>query len=360
MKKIYFLAAIAALVLGSCTSEEVLNQPSGVEDEPSAICFSTFLDRAPQNGVRPLSVVMDADGLRGVGFTILAYSTGTAVWAAASATAPAEPNFMNNQAVEWIEDLGAWTYTPTKNWPKINDSEEWTKVTFFGVSTVSGATATGVAGGNPQIYFETAAEAGDQVDLAATILKDVTKAGNSGTANFKFDHILSQIGFKVRLANVYEAATVTVTSLKVYYAAGKVNSSGTYTFADDILADTNWDLTGAATFPNAATGSGDLIFTGASEALTSGTTLTPPDKYLMLIPQTLAEGDIYVELAYTVKTGEGANGSVDSSVTIPLPQRNLETGKRYPYTLGISLDAVEFDETIDVDDWSYEGQDIPV
>jgi hypothetical protein len=349
MKKNYFLAAIAALVLGSCTSEEVLNQPSGVEDEASAIGFGTFLDRAPQNGVRPLASEMTTEGLHTKGFTVLAYSTGTAVWAAASATAPAEPNFMNNQKVEW--DAGAWTYDPIKHWPKAGSG--WGKVTFFGFSTVSGATATGVAGGNPQIYFETAASVTSQVDLVADVIENHT--ADKGKVKFAFEHILSKIGFKAKLEEAYPSSTVTVTSLEVYYAAGKVNSSGTYTFADNNDVG-KWDLAGAATFPTASTVSGDPILSSESDALTSisGTTLTPPDKYLMLIPQKFGEGDIYVKLTYRDKTGEGPDGSWYTWSTIKLPETTLKSGKAYTYTFTIELGGgVKFetdDEEEDDDD----------
>jgi hypothetical protein len=350
MKKFYFLAAIAAVVLGSCTSEEVLNQPSGLEDEASAIGFSTFLDRAPQNGVRPLASVMDKTGLQkaGAGFTVLAYSTGAESWTSYESSAPAEPNFMNNQTVEW--DAGTWTYSPIKYWPKAGDG--WGQVTFFGFSTVTGATAAGVIGGNPQISFETAASVTSQVDLVADMIEDKTK--DDGKVQFAFNHILSRIGFKAKLQAAYEAATVTVTSLKVYYKDDEVISSGTYTF------ETGW-APGTDKF-TAGNLEGGPIFSGTSETLTT-TAGTFTDQYLMLIPQEIDEGDIYVELEYKVATGTGTNGSVDNpSVTIKLPATSdlpsaaneWEQGKAYTYTLSISLYAVEFDENISVNPWDDE------
>jgi hypothetical protein len=364
MKKFYFLAAIAAVVLGSCTSEEVLNQPSGLEDEASAIGFGTFLDRAPQNGVRPLASVTYQDELKNEGFTVLAYSTGTATWAAASATAPAIPDFMNDQAVEWLSSPGTWSYAPIKYWPKAGS--DWGKVTFFGFSsTVTGATADGVANGNPQIYFKTAAAAESQVDLVADMEADKTKDNNP--VKFEFDHILSRIGFQAKLYAEYAAATVTVTSLRVYYKEDQVNSSGTYTFnADDNKAAGNWDLTSAATFTEATPGNGDQIFTGTSEALTYTTnngssTLTAPNKYLMLIPQTLTTGDMYVELAYSITYSDNSTVKNLSKIDLPAVSGGWKPGTAYTYTFSLALNPVVFDTTIDVNGWGTESNtNVPI
>jgi hypothetical protein len=77
MKNLYFLAAIAAFVLGSCTAEEALDPPANPEDEANAIGFGTFLDRVPQNGIKPLASVLDIGKLknRNPGFMVQAYTT---------------------------------------------------------------------------------------------------------------------------------------------------------------------------------------------------------------------------------------------------------------------------------------------
>ena len=67
----------------------------------------------------------------------------------------------------------------------------------------------------------------------------------------------------------------------------------------------------------------------------------------MLIPQTLADDDLYVELEYDVITtaGGGGGGTSTSSpkLKVYLPGVTLEAGKEYTYNLVVNLSGVTFD-----------------
>jgi hypothetical protein len=345
-----------AMALGACASEEVIDTVTVTEDEANAINFGTFMDRTPaasasQSGTKPLGAVLDLPTLKNTGFTVLAYETGTTDWT--GYTAPATPNFMNDQAVTWSTSV--WEYTPIKYWPR--SGTEWSKVTFFGFSTVAGASADGKASSNPKITFTTDAAVASQVDLVADADFNVTKVSASGKVKFQFDHILSKIGFTAKLATNYEPATVTVTSLRVYYKDKKVNSSGTYTFSNsDNLAAGNWALTDAATFTQASGGSGDQIFSGSTPAtLTTTATdnkLSDPSAYLMLIPQAVTAGDVYVELNYDVSYSDTPVSVIHNLSTIDLPAITWLPGKAYTYNFTLTLNPVVFDTDISVNNWA--------
>ena len=355
MKKVLTLATIAALVFGSCTSEEVINPT--VAPEEQAIGFGTFLDRAPQAAqsglsIKPLGAVLDLPGLKTSGFTALAYNTGGDDWSAY--TQPATPNFMDDVPVTWNAGSSVWEYTPIKFWPT-HGSGAWGKVSFFGYATVTGASAAGQAGGNPIIGFTAQSAAAAQVDLVADADIDVTKETAAGKVNFAFNHILSRIGFSAKLAGAYPSATVTVTSLKVYYKNGEVVSKGTYTFsATDNKAAANWSL-GSIYFTEVGSGSGDEVTTADVKLTTDKQNINAADRYLMLIPQSgIAAGDMYVELKYTVATDNAPLSTVTKTVDVPAAPGSGDAwlpGKAYTYNFTVTLDAVNFNSDIDVDTW---------
>jgi hypothetical protein len=347
-----------ALALGACATEEVL-APAQSDDPATAIVFGTFLDKAPQaaaaqSGIKPLASVLTTTGLQAYGFTVLAYSTDYTAWSEYYSTAPATPNFMNNVAVTWDSDH--WTYAGTQYWPNTSGTE-WSNVSFFSYSTVNGATATGVANGNPEIAFETQAAAASQVDLVADTDLDLTAESNAGRVKFAFDHILSRIGFSAKLSTAHAGATVTVKSLKVYYKSGEVASNGTYTFNTTTNTDAdNWTLDDATFFAN---GEGDQIFTGAATlTAATATNLSAPDAYLMLIPQAVEGGDVYVVLDYDVDNGSTTENKTPS---IDLPATTWTPGKSYTYNFLLSFDpAVGFDTETSVNPWDdTKAVDIP-
>ena len=357
MKKTLILAAIAALVFGSCASEEVID-PTVLEGQ--AIDFGTFLDRAPQasqsgSGIKPLGAVLGLPELKNLpnGFTVLAYYTVLADWSAY--TKPATPNFMDDQAVTWNSSSNVWEYDPIKFWPRYGNNE-WGKVSFFGYSTVNGASADGKANSAPVIGFTTQTAAASQVDLVADADIDITRTTDDGKVNFEFDHILSRIGFSAKLADAYASATVTVTSLKVYYKTNQVVSTGTYTFSASNNKDAaNWSL-GTTYFTQASSGSGDEVITSSTTLTVNKQALNATDKYLMLIPQSgIDAGDVYVELKYTVTTASPTL-TVTNTATINLPAAPESSsawspGKAYTYTFSLTLDPVVFDTDIDVNSW---------
>lgn len=209
MKKVYFLAAAAAAALSvaSCATSEVVDSELAAADA-TPIGFSTFLDRVSRGAAAasPKASVLTTDNIKDAGFTVLAYYTGEDNWTTYVSSAPADPNFMDDQAVTWNGTSTAWEYSPPKYWPR-KDNNNWEKLTFFAHSTATGASADGASNSNPVITFTTQETAAAQVDLLAAVLPNVTKASNDGKVEFAFNHILSKIGFSIRLAESYGTAT---------------------------------------------------------------------------------------------------------------------------------------------------------
>ena len=360
MKKVYFLAAAAAAALSvaSCATSEVVDSELAAADA-TPIGFSTFLDRVSRGAAAasPKASVLTTDNIKDAGFTVLAYYTGEDNWTTYVSSAPADPNFMDDQAVTWNGTSTAWEYSPPKYWPR-KDNNNWEKLTFFAHSTATGASADGASNSNPVITFTTQETAAAQVDLLAAVLPNVTKASNDGKVEFAFNHILSKIGFSIRLAESYGTATaVKVKSLQLHYTADKVEKNGTYTFdSNNTVNTTDWTLLNTGFLPSSADGSGDQLFLDATGVLLNNDA-TPTSfnlcehstthTYLMLIPQTLADDDLYVELEYDVITtaGGGGGGTSTSSpkLKVYLPGVTLEAGKEYTYNLVVNLSGVTFD-----------------
>jgi hypothetical protein len=349
MKKIYFLAAAvaAALSVASCATSEVVDSELAAA-EAVPIGFGTFLDRVSRDAAAasPKAAAMDATGLQDSGFVVLAYYTGGTDWA--SYTAPANPDFMDDQKVTYSS---GWKYTPLKYWPrKDNDNtggDDWGKVTFFAFSrsTDAIASADGTQGENPKITFTTPQLAKNQVDLVAAVVPNATGSGG-GKVLFAFKHILSRIGFTAKLSNDFDATgtTVTVKYLRVFYTADQIAKGKTYTFANTNDAGT-WSATSTSTMD---VGGGDTLYSGTASLTNGEVDLCAPNKYLMLIPQAAAAGGVYVNLDFDVTVDKGA--SYSTSFKVPLPATTWEMGKAYTYNLVVTLTGVEFD-TPTVADW---------
>jgi hypothetical protein len=362
MRKVYFLAAAVAATLSvaSCATSEVIDSEL-TTDEATPIGFGTFLDRVSRGSAAasPKANVVGVPELKasGAGFKVFAYYTAGVDWETYKSGAPETANFMDNFNVAW--NSTAWEYAPLRYWPRTSN-DEWENLTFFAYSTPTGTTAAGQQNNNPKIHFITEETASTQVDLVAAVATDVTKASGNGKVDFDFKHILSKIGFKTKFDGSYESATtVKIHSLRVYYKSGQVSKTADYTFPTGSMTPTWVPLSGSALDEKQiANSAGDqLFYSSAGEALdntgTNSIDLCVSDNsYLMLIPQTPANGDVYVELQYQVTTG--TTPQTITKLRVDLPTRTWEPGKAYTYNLLVSLTGVTFD-TIVVTPWD----DIP-
>lgn len=141
MKKYFYLAAVSAMMLTACSSEQDVVQPTPEPSTPTvaaqqqAVAFDTYLSgtTASTRAGDPEGV-MTTDKLKtpNKGFGVFAMYTGSANYASATA-----PNFMYNEQIHWAN---GWTYSPLKYWPNETSfdsqdpkavSPETDKLSFF-------------------------------------------------------------------------------------------------------------------------------------------------------------------------------------------------------------------------------------
>ena len=133
MKKIYLLAAAAAL-FAACSSDKVsLDTPQQTAQlEEGAVGFSAYMQRATTRGGWAGSLTTNTPGtvkLTEVGFGVFGYYTDNNEYDQRST-----PNFFYNQLVYW-DGTSSWKYEPLKYWPNEYGqnaiSEDADKVTYF-------------------------------------------------------------------------------------------------------------------------------------------------------------------------------------------------------------------------------------
>jgi hypothetical protein len=349
--------------------EEALDPSAGPDDEAKAIGFDTFLDRVPQNGIKPLASVMDIGELKSRGFIVEAYTSGTTSWNDWNDGARiATPNFMSAQTVTWSTAGSSWTYSPIEYWPVSNS--KWDKVSLFAYLyvprgnvapflTFAPAKAEDVDK-NPKLYYTMPAEYNLQVDLIVDA--EYNRTGDADKVTFKFDHVLSRIGFKAKLKTDYAPATVTMSSLT--FRNGGLRRTGTYTFnsgtgtgADkDNKAENSWNVDGGQT----SIGYTNLVATSSTLSSTEPLDISGTTRYLMLIPQKNAYEQAYVMVSYTIDYPDGHVPPTEtvSNERVYLPEIVWEPGIAYTYTLNI----VAFREMtfhIEKDNWNGWGPEVP-
>jgi hypothetical protein len=310
MKTIWLIICLPVALL-SCSRDA-----DDAADTPGpAIGFTTEINAGDTRGS-----VADLANLQTTGFWVSAYPTGATPWSEAKSYAT--PTLMYNQKVTYSG--GSWTYAaPAKYWPVNNNG----KVTFFAWNmsgiTVSGNSVTGA----PTLTYSVSPFSASQRDLMTGVLVDETAAG--GNVKFAFRHVLARIGFAAKLDKHYPDETVTVTSLKVGYANKAVKSKGDYTFGDADNAEGTWTLDTTSMINE-----GYSLISNPKELNNDdppkATPLNDPDKYLMLLPQTVAAKAINMTVEWTVTSGE------EITTTYYLPEQTTwELGKYYEYVLTI-------------------------
>jgi hypothetical protein len=261
---------------------------------------------------------------------------------------------MDNTLVTYDNANTEWDYSPVKFWPGlITDGSGYGHVTFFaygGKASGDLAISLTTSGNYPKITHETPPAADQQVDLVADVLFDEYWGDANGNAvKFTFEHILSKIGFKAKLADTYSGIDeVKVTSLKVKYGSAVIKGAD-YNFntGGTSHAPGSWQTTGATNFTG-TDDSGELVSTsGVTLNHSTAVQLNEAGKFLMLIPQTtVTDGDLTVELEYKVTVNSEPEKTYKGSYAIPA--REYAIGTAYTYTFNIVLREVVFDATIDV------------
>lgn len=367
MKTKLFLAAMSALFLASCASEDV----GGSAPQNEAIGFDTYTPRASRGG----SQEVDNAYLQANGFGVFAFDQGTQSLASYTTT-NATPNFFHNQQVKFTTPN--WTYSPLKYWPNNVDN----KVSFYAyapyqqdLSTNATPNAAGLRlilatnSNGPAIQYTVPSGLSAGIDLCwgadgnstttpVTSPVDIIKnrPANSqfntipsdGKIKFNFKHALSKISFNIQ-AHYDEATnghnpgtnpidantTITVRSIKLI---GAFASKGILS-----LYDGKW---------NAEKGVSQEV-----ELLTSAIVMNSTDDYktehelfdgnaIMLIPG----GSFQIQVTYDVETVDATNTANSSKVTNKITSAQnftLVGGEATAYHLNLGLTSVKFNAEVE-------------
>lgn len=174
MKKYFYLAAVSAMMLTACSSDNDVVQPTPAQPtnpvsvQQQAVAFDTYVPivastRAGKTGVMTTTTLKETE-TNGGGFGVFAtYSDGNNETSGNGAYAASQgSNFMYNQKVLWNSTSLGWEYSPLKYWPNetAQDSQKATmndgtksivdRLTFFayapyvGTADASAGKLTGV------------------------------------------------------------------------------------------------------------------------------------------------------------------------------------------------------------------------
>ena len=402
MKKIFTLAAVAALVLSACAKIET-EKP--VVDEP--IAFGAYAGNALTKA--GTAGEMTTDALKTNGFGVFAYQT------TGDYSASATPNFMYNTKVS----TASWTYSPIKYWPNQiqagnTDAQPATayqadKVTFFAyaphvaatassgavASTDEGITAltSNATAGDPKVTYKVSADPDldKQVDLLWAVSKGETWTNVAGgtntptsgkpylnlqkpaintTIHFYFKHALAQINLKAQAAynlttaggTAQDGVKITIESVELtvpgMYEQGVLNLNNTT--ADTPLWENTTGSSNLALTVSGANINADLLDGGAKTAATqpAGVTTSEQDvivdgKYFTVIPKT-GTTTVTVKVTYYVTTDDAdlndGYSRVQNVISKSVDFANLAAGTKNTIKMVLGISEVKFEA--EVSDWT--------
>lgn len=312
MRKILFIAAMAAVAMTSCSKNEVIENTS----PQNAISFVTAVGKVKANETNATTIQS--------GVNLYGYYTAGAFGAEVPQKYFSNPDKLSCTA-------GVWNTTGTYYWPVSG------KLSVFAAypATLT-VTEPAAAGAYPSFAYTVKAGIDSQEDIVVANAMDQVKATPTATAvKLQFKHILSQVNFYVALTG--DTYRVKVESLKIAGA----KDQATFTF--DGTTGT-WGT---------ATGAAEYVFAAAATDFISAATKIGASA--MLMPQAAAARTFAIEVKYTVyhKTLDGV--ALSSTITKTVDMQQLDLGKKYKYTLTLPAEGVEkitFD--VDASDWDNE------
>lgn len=332
MKKVFALAALVAVALTSCVTNEVVT-PEG-EIAFKAVSYKNT--KAVVNGPITTTTYPTTEH-----FGVYAYHS-TEAWSTSYTPSP----YMygaDGKGVEIWENGGVWkNHTQSYYWPKTGMLSFVAYSPYaFGTGTVSATATAGVAFTD----FTTTNNFAAQIDLMATdVVKDKAKPNPVVSVPVSFKHLLSQVKVAVKpAATTYGSSGVASITLDRVVLSG-VNSVADYASAGGAVVATGWS--GHAT---------PIEYTYLSDdpADNQGVTLTATEgeavgDAALVIPQKVAGRKITID--YTINYNGGAK-DVMTNVVYNVPDTfDWEMGKIYTYTIIIGIgDEITFTPSVSSD-----------
>lgn len=362
MKKSLFLAALATIVLASCTQNEDFSQPEKINFNP--VNYKAQSTKAPIN----TTTYSTTDP----SFGVFAFWSKTKDWSL-TADADLKQYVGSNGSSVMIAFDNQWKSTTDYYWPLSG------KLTFIGYTpyyygnlSTNGPVTASYAKSTKTLSI-TGFSAQYQDDLMYTVPETAQNLTANGTeytgattsykgVNIAFRHALSQIVFKAKAANNLAHATqfkITKIEMKGIKdgATMTVVENGTPQWTGYASMTSQFDK---IVYENATTGT--IVQTGnpSAESAEIGTGF-------LMIPQTFSttptEDTDEFEVTYYMQTSNLSDewtGPITKSVKIQPQLATVAAGTKYVFTLTISPDRILYSPSVAAD-WSTGGSsyDVP-
>ena len=342
-KKFMGIAAVAALTLVSCSSDD-LNSLSDNSSKNEAISFDGYWGRSAVsvNGSRG-SVINKAEDLQNVpeGFGVFGNYSST------DGTTPTYgENLFKNQQVTYNES--AWTYKPVKYWSPAGHIDFLAYAPYDSNQELKE---------NSKLDFTVSSTIANQKDLLWANATNQTKTDKPVT--FTFNHALAKIGYSVKIKTSTAAEGTTITLNQITLAGSNDGANGAFYSAGTIDLSKDLSKTSSTDLWTNLNSDTKLKFDWVSsdKELSSNETKNEETEYLFVIPQdfsqkTTSADVLYVVVEYTISYSDQTTMKTKVSSQLKL---NFEQGKAYTLNLTLGLTPIEFDVTT-VEGWTDTNQ----
>lgn len=332
MNKAIFMMAAAAITMASCSSDETTDVAKS-----SQISFTA---KVGKNSRGAETTTQNLDKMWVTGYDIT------------DAANPTE--YFGDQVFNKTTDPGKSDFIPTRPWYW----QTGKSYKFIGIHPAKAdwSGTLNIAAGQVTYQAELPTAIADQKDLIIDAVKGQTNSDAENGVQMKFQHILSQLQFKVK--NTNEHLTYHIAGIRIVNAANK----GSFTFNTD-------DRTGSWAEQTQGKVTYEMLFMDNPIELNGTTsttgTLTPENSGAMIVPQKLTpwngavvstaapfDGGAYIALLINVKYTNGgkymypAKASTDKDygwVAVPVPAASdtepkaiWSMGNKYIYTLDLT------------------------
>jgi hypothetical protein len=329
MKKFFLIAAAAAMVLSSCSKNNVSDNTTKANQIGFGVYAGRTLTKADATFIPKGQTWLPA----GSHFGVYCYSTTATEFKTVAATAKA--NYMANVDVHFdvtsadasiAQTSGNYKYTDTKYWPKDGNGIKLAFYAYYpfdcsAVSTIPDGTTAGLG----SFEYTTPSTSATQPDfMLSEVVADQTYSSHSGNVPLVFHHVLSQIQVAAKIDDeTNRNVTVKITGI----VFNGLNDHGTVTESYDGTTTYKWGTTdGSATY--------DVSPDSPITLGTTSTDCTSDGKTILTVPQKFSDGAT-VTITYTVS----GNGGPDVPVTVTIPLKDIvaQQGKTTNFDLTFSL-----------------------
>ena len=340
MKKLFFIAAIAGAALVSCTKNELAPSVTAQEE----ISFAAPVVGAQTKVYGAIGATYDTEESFDVWSVWNDAKLGTGTWAGTP--------YITDKAAKYVTAKGGWAFDPTYYWPAdgylsfVALSPSIAKVTTY--DATNGFKITEWSQGASETAIVDLMYSNESRDHEKAMYTSGDNDDNSvyeyTGVDIMFNHALSYLVFKVKTATDYSATTK--------FRLNAITLSGIYregNFQQKVDGVTNTDPWTENT--SGATGT-YVAYTGGSLEFDSNvpTDIVPETtgQQIILLPQALADGKQKLTINYEISTDGGTNW-IDQVQEIDLYDgsiKNWEMGKKYTYTISISMTEIILDPAV--------------